>query len=146
MLAKGLICESSSLAALPVLFVPKAGGKLCLCVDYCRLNLITVKDRYPIPSTDMLLDQLSCAKVYSKLDLRSAYHRVRVAEGHEWKTAFRTRYGLFEYLVMPFNLTNASGVFQQMVNKVLWPFIDQFVSDCLSGQHPHLLQQCGGAQ
>ncbi len=127
MLAKGLIQESSSAAASPVLFVPKAGGKLRLCMDFRRLNLISIKDRYPILSTDMLLNQLSRAKIYTKLNLRSAYHRMRVAEGHEWKTAFCTRYGLFEYLVMPFGLTNAPGVFQRLVNKVLRKFIDRFV-------------------
>ncbi len=127
MLAKGLIRESSRAAASPVLFVPKAGGELRLCVDFRHLNLISIKDQYPIPSTDMLLNQPSCAKIYTKLDLRSAYHRVRVAKGHKWKTAFRTRYGLCEYLVMPFGLTNAPGVFQQLVNKVLRKFIDRLV-------------------
>jgi hypothetical protein len=75
----------------------------------------------------MLLDQLSTAKIYSKIDLRWAYHRIRVAEGHEWKTAFRTRYGLFEYLVMPFGLTNCPATFQRHVNSVLRHFIDRFV-------------------
>lgn len=127
MLSKGLIRESSSMAALPVLFVPKKGGKLRLCVDYRRLNNMTVKDHYPLPSTDMLLDQLARAKIYTKLDLCWAYHRVRITAGDEWKTAFRTRYGLFEYLVMPFGLTTAPASFQRMVNTVLRPYIDQFV-------------------
>lgn len=127
MLEKGLIRESSSACALPVLFVPKKGGELRLCVDYRRLNAITVKDRYPLPSTDMLLDRLSLAKIYSKIDLRWAYHQIRVAEEDVWKTAFRTRYGLFEYLVMPFGLTNCPATFQRHVNSVLQSFIDHFV-------------------
>jgi hypothetical protein len=127
MLAKGLIRESSSSAASPVLFVPKAGGELRLCVDFRQLNMLTRKDRYPIPSTDMLLDQLSRAKLYTKLDLRAAYHCLRVAKGDEWKMAFRTRYGLFEYLVMPFSLTNAPAAFQGLVNIVLRQFIDRFI-------------------
>jgi transposase InsO family protein len=127
MLEKGLIRESSSRASSPVLFVPKKGGELRLCVDYRRINDVTIKDRYPLPSTDMLLDQLSTAKIYTKIDLRWAYHRIRVAEGHEWKTAFRTRYGLFEYLVMPFGLTNCPATFQRHINSVLRQFIDRFV-------------------
>jgi len=88
---------------------------------------MTIKDRYPLPSTDMLLDQLSQAKLYTKLDLRSAYRRIRTAEGDERKTAINTRYGLHEYLVMAFGLTNAPAAFQRMVDKVLRRFIDRFV-------------------
>ena len=127
MLAKGLIWESSSRAASHVLFVPKADGPVRLCVDCRKLNNMTVPDRYPLPSADMLFDQLSHAKIFTKLDLRSAYHRIRVAEGDEWKTAFRSRYGLFEYLVMPFGLTNAPTVFQRHVNTALRKFVDRFV-------------------
>ena len=126
MLEKGLIRPSTSRAGSPVLFVPKKGGELRLCVDYRRLNAITLKDRYPIPSTDILLDQLSSAKIFTKMDLQWAYPRVRIAEGHEWKTAFRTRWGLFEYLVMPFGLTNAPGCFQRCVQTVLREFLDIF--------------------
>jgi hypothetical protein len=88
---------------------------------------MTIKDRYPLPSADMLFDQLATAKVYTKIDLRWAYHRIRIAEGEEWKTAFRTRYGLFEYLVMPFGLTNCPATFQRHVNEVLRAFVDRFV-------------------
>ena len=127
MLEKGLIRQSKSPCASPVLFVPKGKNELRLCVDYRALNAITVPDRYPLPSTDMLLDQLSSAKIFTKIDLRSAYHRIRVAEGHEWKTSFRTRYGQFEYLVMPFGLTNAPAVFQRHVHSILHEFLDRFV-------------------
>ena len=127
MLNKGLIIPSSSSAASPVLFAPKKDGQLRLCVDYRRLNLITIKDRYPLPSTDMLIDRLASAKVFTKMDLRWAYHRIRIAAGHEWKTAFRTRYSLFEYKVMPFGLTNCPATFQRHVNTVLRNFIDIFV-------------------
>ena len=127
MLEKGLIRESNSAAASPVLFVPKKGGELRLCVDYRRLNLMSIKNRYPLPSTDMLLDQLGRAVRFTKIDLRWAYHRIRIAAGYEWLTAFRTRYGLFEYLVMPFGLTNCPATFQRLVNTVLRQFIDKFV-------------------
>ena len=130
MLAKGLIRVSSSPAAAPVLFVPKGDRELKelrLCCDYRRLNNITIKDRYPLPSTDMLLDQLQTAKIYTKLDLRSAYHRIRISEGDEWKTAFKSRYGLYEWLVMPFGLTNAPAAFQRLVNEILQEYIDIFV-------------------
>ena len=123
----GFMRESSSEAASPVLFVPKKDAELRPCNDYRALNNMTIKDRYPLPSTDMLLDQLSRAKVYTKLDLRSAYHCIRIAKGDKWKTAICTRYGLYKYLVMPFGLTNAPAAFQRMGNKVLHKFIDQFV-------------------
>ncbi len=150
LLAKDLIQPSSSRAASPVLFVPKKGGELRLCVDYRKLNLMTIKDRYPIPSTDILLDQLSNAKIFTKIDLRWAYHRIRIAEGHERKTAFRTRYGLFEYKVMPFGLTNCPATFQRHVDSVLRPFVDRFVvvylddiliySTSIDEHHDHIRQ------
>ncbi|KAM0789314.1 hypothetical protein ACM66B_000152 [Microbotryomycetes sp. NB124-2] len=126
MLAKGYIRPSTSPAAAPILFVKKKDGSLRLYVDYRRLNQITIKNRYPLPLIDSLLDQLAPAKIFTKIDLRSAYNLVRVAEGHEWKTAFRTRHGLFEYLVMPFGLTNAPSVFQRVINDVLRQEIDNF--------------------
>ena len=119
MLSKGLIRTSSSRAASLVLFAPKKDGKLRVCIDYRRLNAMTIKDGYPLPSTDMLLDRLQGAVIYTKIDLRWAYHRIRIKEGDEWKTAFRTRYGLFEWLVMPFGLSNAPGAFQRLLQDVL---------------------------
>ena len=110
-LAKGLIRESKSSAGAPILFVPKKDGTLRLCVDYRGLNEMTVKNRHPLPLISELLDRLNGSKVFSKIDLKNAYYRIRIREGDEWKTAFCTRYGHFEYLVMPFRLTNAPATF-----------------------------------
>ena len=123
-LAKGWIRESSSPAGAPILFAPKKDGELRLCVDYRGLNKITKKNRYPLPLIGEILDRLSKAKVYTKLDLRNAYHRIRIREGDEWKTAFRTRYGHFEYLVLPFGLTNAPATFQAYINRALAGLVD----------------------
>ena len=110
-LANGFICPSKSLAGAPILFDKKQDGSLRLCVDYRGLNNITIKNRYPLPLVGKSLDRLGRAKRFTQLDLTSAYHRMRIKEGDEWKTAFRTRYGHFEYQVMPFGLTNAPGSF-----------------------------------
>lgn len=125
-LSKGFIRASSSPAGAPILFVKKKDGSLRLCVDYRALNEGTIKDRYPLPLVKDTLNQLSQAKIYTTLDIRGAYNLVRMAEGEEWKTAFRTRYGLFESLVMPFGLTNAPAAFQKFINDVLRPFLDRF--------------------
>jgi hypothetical protein len=120
----GLLRSSSSPHGAPVLFVKKKDGSLRLCVDFRGLNQITKKDRYPLPLIADLLDSPSRAKVYTKIDLRSAYHLVRIAEGDEWKTAFRTRYGSYEWLVMPEGLTNAPAAFQRFVNSVFADMLD----------------------
>ena len=127
MLEKGFIRPSSSSTGAGILFVPKSDGTNRLCVDYRRLNAVTRKDRYPLPPIDTLLQQLQSAQYYSKIDLRSAYHQIRIAEGHEWKTAFRTRYGSFEYLVMPFGLSNAPSSFQRFVNTIFHDMVDRCV-------------------
>ncbi len=127
MVDKGFIRPSKSPIGAPVLFTKKKDGGLRLCVDYRGLNRLTRKNRYPIPRIDTLIDRLSSAKVFTKIDLRDGYHNVRIAEGHEWKTAFRTRYGAFEYLVMPFGLTNAPATFQNFMNDIFHDLADDFV-------------------
>lgn len=126
-LAKNFIQHSKSPAGAPILFVKKKDGSLRMCVDYRGLNKVTIKNRYPLPLISGLLDQLGQAKIYTKLDLRGTYNLVRIKEGDEWKTAFRTRYGHFEYNVMPFGLTNAPAVFQHLMNDVFREFLDDFV-------------------
>ena len=118
------IRPSRSSHGAPVLFVKKKDGSLRLCVDFRGLNKITKKDRYPLPLITDLLDAPRKARIYSKLDLRHAYHLIRVAEGDEWKTAFRTRYGSFEWRVMPFGLSNAPSVFQRFVNDIFADMLD----------------------
>jgi RNase H-like domain found in reverse transcriptase/Reverse transcriptase (RNA-dependent DNA polymerase)/Integrase zinc binding domain/Chromo (CHRromatin Organisation MOdifier) domain len=126
-LAKGFIQPSSSSAGAPILFDKKKDGSLRLCVDYRGLNKITVKDRYPLPLISELLDRVRNATIFTKIDLRGAYNLIRIAKGEEWKTAFRTRYGHYEYKVMPFGLTNAPATFQRLINNVLRNFLDLFV-------------------
>jgi len=110
-LSKGYIRPLTSPASSPILFAKKKDGSLRLCVDYRGLNSITIKNRYALPLISELLDRIKGAKYFTKIDLRGAYNLVRIAEGEEWKTAFRTRYSHFEYLVMPFRLTNAPASF-----------------------------------
>jgi len=123
-LASGFICPSSSSHAAPVLFVWKKDGSLCLCIDFRGLNRITKKDRYPLPRISDLLDAPSRAKVYTKLDLRHAYHLVCITAGDKWKTSFHTCYGSYEWLVMQFSLTNAPVAFQQFVNSIFVDLLD----------------------
>ncbi|KAG9590724.1 hypothetical protein KCU77_g7839, partial [Aureobasidium melanogenum] len=125
-LDSGFIRASRSPAASPVLFVKKPGGGLRFCVDYRGLNAMTVKNRYPLPLITETLARLSRAKNYTKLDIISAFNRLRIKEGDEWKTAFRTRYGLFEYLVMPFGLCNGPASFQNFINDTLREYLDVF--------------------
>jgi transposase InsO family protein len=123
-LARGFIRKSESPAGYPILFAPKKDGSLRLCVDYRKINDITIKNRYPLPNIEELQDRLSKAKWFSKIDLKGAYNLIRMKEGEEWKTAFRTRYGHYEYLVMPFGLTNAPATCQMMINDTLREYLD----------------------
>ena len=123
-LAKGWIRPSTSPAGAPILFVPKKDGGLRLCVDYRGLNKVTKKNRYPLPLISETLDRMVGAAVFTKLDLKDAYHRLRIKMGDEWKTAFRTRYGHFEYLVMPFGLANAPATFQAYINHAMQGLLD----------------------
>ncbi|QRW24193.1 Retrotransposable element Tf2 protein [Rhizoctonia solani] len=123
-LATGKIRPSTSSAGAPVMFVKKADGSLRLVVDYRKLNDVTHKNVYPLPRQDDLMAKLRHAKIFTKLDLRWGYNNVRIKEGDEWKTAFRTKYGLFEYLVMPFGLTNAPAAFQHFMNDLFRDLID----------------------
>ncbi|GJP42041.1 hypothetical protein CLOM_g1638 [Closterium sp. NIES-68] len=142
LLTKGFIRPSTSPYAAPILFTPKKNGGFRMCIDYRALNritlrnfipyrllfiTITIKSRYPIPRADKLLDQLRGAKYFSKIDLRGGYHQIRVAAEGCHKTAFRTRYGSYEYLVMPFGLTNAPSTFQMTMNGIFWELLDKCV-------------------
>ncbi len=123
-LDRGWIRRSKSPAGAPVLFTPKKDGGLRLCIDYRGLNKITIKNRTPLPLIMETLDRLGQAAVFTKLDLKDAYNRIRIQEGDEWKTASRTRYGPFEYTVMHFGLCNAPATFQQYINEALAGLVD----------------------
>nr|GFA98247.1 putative reverse transcriptase domain-containing protein [Tanacetum cinerariifolium] len=124
---KGFIKPSSSPWGAPVLFVKKKDGSFRMCIDYRELNKLTVKNHYPLLRINDLLDQLQGSSVYSKIDLRSGHHQLRVREEDIPKTAFRTRYGHYEFQVMPFGLTNAPAVFMDLMNRVCKPYLDKFV-------------------
>ncbi|GJX32401.1 putative reverse transcriptase domain-containing protein [Tanacetum coccineum] len=124
---RGFIRPSSSPWGAPVLFVKNKDGSFRICIDYRDLNRLTMKNRYPLSRIDDLFDQLQGSRVYSKIDLRSGYHQLRVREEDISKTAFRTRYGHYEVQVMPFGLTNALAVFMDLINRVCKPYLDRFM-------------------
>ncbi|KAL4014464.1 hypothetical protein IC575_026666 [Cucumis melo] len=127
LLDKGFIRPSVSPWGAPVLFVKKKDESMRLCVDYRELNKVTVKNHYPLPRIDHLFDQLQESTVFSKIDLRSGYHQLRIRDSDIPKTAFRSRYGHYEFIVMSFGLTNALAVFMDLMNRVFKDFLDTFV-------------------
>ena len=127
LLDKGFIRPSTSPWGAPVLFAKKKHKTLRLCIDYRQLNRVTIKNRYPLPRIDDLFDQFRGARVYTKINLRTSYHQLGVRDTNIPKTTFRTRYGRFEFTVMPFGMTNAPAAFIDLMHRIFQPYLDQFV-------------------
>ena len=127
LVSKGFVRPNTSPWGAPILFVKKRDGSLRLCIDYRELNKVTIRNQYPLPRIDDLFYQLQGAKVFSKIDMRSGYHQLKIRSEDVPKTAFRTRYGHYEFLVMLFGLTNAPVVIMDLMNRIFQPYLDQFV-------------------
>jgi hypothetical protein len=127
LLDKGYICPSASPWGAPIIFVLKKDGTQRMCIDYCSLNEVTIKNKYPLPRIDDLFDKLKRACVFSKIDLRSGYHQLKIQASDIPKTTFITRYGLYKYTVMSLGLTNAPAYFMYLMNKVFMEYLDKFV-------------------
>ena len=122
LVSKSFVRTSTSPWGAPVLFVKKKDGSLRLCIDYRELNKVTIRNQYSLPRIDDIFDQLQGVRVFSKIDLRSGYHQLKIRSKDVPKTAFRTKYGYYEFLVMPFGLTNAPAVFMDLMNRIFQPY------------------------
>jgi hypothetical protein len=127
LLEQGVIRPRTSPCGAPIIIVPKKDGTWRMCIDYKALKNITLKNQHPVPRIDDLLDQLEHTKYFTKLDLKLGYHQTRIREADTWNISFKTRQGLYEWLVVPFGLCNAPTTFMRLVNDVLHPYLDSFV-------------------